>query len=271
MQTRLKDSEKHATKAEDALIEAEKAAGALEPKQMEEHLDDAKRFLAEEDAKLYPEYELLQQRLIDGSRRLPAVQKQREERDLAEKGRALRDSTEGTLAEYRRLVANLDANDVTVETAELTKKAEVAVREALADGAALDKVDPGWTQYSAGVRALLEKQAAVIALAQARALFRAGPGVQKAEAAAWLSRAKATRATAEKLQFHQEALTALASCQRSGEQAIKSSAGLARARVLVDQAETTPEATVAWCQKQQKPVSAQIAKLKPLVKAPKKK
>src|SRR5262249_13736355 len=82
MSARISHSERLANHADELVSKAESAMEALEPKDAEDLLRDAKKVMAEADAQLYPEYEMLAGRLKDDEAKLPQARKARERRDL---------------------------------------------------------------------------------------------------------------------------------------------------------------------------------------------
>src|SRR5262245_14468208 len=82
MRAKMNRSEKLANEADELLAKAETAMAALEAAEAEGYISDAKKVMADSDAQLYPEYEMLVGRVKEDEARLPEVRKARERRDL---------------------------------------------------------------------------------------------------------------------------------------------------------------------------------------------
>lgn len=118
MQARLRDAERLADKASEALDKAEQAANALEPKDMERALSDAKDSLTAKDSELYPEAQMNMDRYKELAAKVPAVQAAREKRDLEVRLNKARDKI------VPRIQAMLEAQDALVENAPAKARCE---------------------------------------------------------------------------------------------------------------------------------------------------
>ena len=133
MDARLRDAEKLADRASNHLDRAEKAAAALEPRDMESALDDAKRTLAEKDIELYPEAQMHLDRYQELAGRLPQVKAAREKRDLDLRLNAARDKI------VPRVQAMMDAQEALVPTAPTRALVDTAENKAKAVKEAVDE------------------------------------------------------------------------------------------------------------------------------------
>src|SRR5438046_2151728 len=79
---RLANSERRGGAAEGELDDAEKAMRDLDSDEAQKHLVKAKGILAEPDMDLYPERDMLRDRLVADSEQLPGIKTAREKHDL---------------------------------------------------------------------------------------------------------------------------------------------------------------------------------------------
>jgi hypothetical protein len=214
MQARLKDAERLADKASASLDKAEKAGRELEPKDMENALEDAKEYLTAKDSELYPEMQMNMDRYKELAAQVPAVKTAREKRDLDVRLNKARDRI------VPRVQAMLAAQDALEPTAPTKSKCEdleeraKALKDAVNDDLDLFVKD---ADFAAWARSQLKKVDAAQEVAKSgrRGLaFLDGPVSQWKEALAQYKDFRAKKDPEDREKLLGEARAKYAACSK---------------------------------------------------------
>lgn len=215
MDARLRDAERYADKASGYLDQAEKAMAALEPKDMEEALSDAKRVLAEKDIELYPEAQMHFDRYQELAGKLPAVKAEREKRDLEIRLNKARDKI------VPRVQALVEAQEAVVPSAPTRGQVEAveskgkSLKEALDDELDLFVKDADFAAWAKSQRNKADKALEGAARAKKGVAFLEGPVTTWKEALALQKDAKEKKDVVEKEAALREARTRLTTCEKN--------------------------------------------------------
>lgn len=283
MQARLRDAEKLADKASEALDRAEKAGNDLEPKDMERALEDAKEYLTAKDSELYPEAQMNMDRYQEIAAKVPAVKAAREKRDLDLRLNKARDRI------VPRVQAMLESQDALVPTAPTKSKCEdleersKALKDAVNDDLELFVKD---ADFAAWAKSQLKKAEVGIDAAKSarRGLaFLDGPVDAWKEALAKYKDARKVKDPEDKEKQLGEVRAKYASCMKDGRAFENDKATKELAFAMPEGKPQTPTMLVATCEKalksgekewkavQTAAAKAKAAKNKPAPKPKKKK
>lgn len=215
MDARLRDAEKLADRASNSLDQAEKAAAALEPKEMESALSDARRLLAEKDIELYPEAQMHLDRYRELDSRRPQVKAAREKRDLDLRLNAARDKI------VPRVQALMDAQEAVVATAPTRALVDAveakarAVKEAVDDELDLFVKDTDFAAWAKSQRNKVDKALESAGHARKGVAFLEGPATAWKEGLALRKDAKDKKDLADKEAALRESRTKLSACDQT--------------------------------------------------------
>jgi hypothetical protein len=215
MDARLRDAEKLADRASNHLDRAEKAAAALEPKDMESALDDAKRTLAEKDIELYPEAQMHLDRYQELAGRLPQVKAAREKRDLDLRLNAARDKI------VPRVQAMMDAQEALLPTAptralvDAAENKAKAVKEAVDENLDLFVKDGDFAAWAKSQRNKVDKALESVTRARKGVAFLEGPVAAWKDGLELQKDAKDKKALSDKESALRESRTKLSACDRT--------------------------------------------------------
>jgi len=261
MEARLRDAERTADRASNHLDRAEKAAVQLEPKDMENALDDAKRELAEKDIELYPEAQMHFDRYKELAARLPQVKAEREKRDLELRLNKARDKI------VPRVQAMLEAQEALTPAAptralvEALESKAKAVKEAVDDELDLFVKDADFAAWAKSQRNKVDKALEAAARAKKGVQFLEGPVVAWKESQTLLAEAKAKKELSDKESALREARTRLSACGRDARPFDEDKVTGAIAFVMPSGKPQTPEQLAASCQQDLKDTEAQWKKV----------
>ncbi|MBK7862371.1 MAG: hypothetical protein IPJ65_27935 [Archangiaceae bacterium] len=268
MSARREHSQRLADEADEELSKAEKAMGELKPQDAEDALAAAKKRLAEPDAQLYPEYEMLLGREKEDEARLPDVKRVRELKDLQAAVGKRREKIEEQAAALKKALKALEVPNVESGQIDDAQAAAKDLAEALADGAELEPKDKAYAEYARGRRAEAEKAREPISLARARADFMSGPAVLREKAAEKFKEGKGEKASADKKARFAEAKKLYEQCQETCRKALTASPGMSRLAIIASGKKTTPEALDTACSAEWQEVDKADKKVKPDKVAP---
>jgi len=268
MQARMKDAERYADKAAAELDEAEKAATALEPKQMEAALEDAKDWLDEKDIELYPEAQMHLDRYKELQARVPQVKVEREKRDLELRLNKARDRI------VPRVQAMLEAQEALVPNAPTKQQCEVvedkakALKEAVDDDQDLFTKDADFAMWAKSQRNKVDRALEAVARSRKALAFLEGPAKAYAEALASQKSAKDKKEPGDQEKLLTDAKTKLGSCSQDAKtfDADKATTSIG---FTIDGKAQTPAQLVTLCDKVLKGVELDLKKVSAAAKAAK--
>ena len=261
MEARLRDAERTADRASGHLDRAEKFAIQLEPKDMENALDDAKRDLAEKDIELYPEAQMHFDRYKELAARLPQVKAEREKRDLELRLNKARDKI------VPRVQAMLEAQEALppasptralVETLESRAK---AVKEAVDDELDLFVKDADFAAWAKSQRNKVDKALEAATRAKKGVQFLEGPVVAWKDGLTFVADAKTKKDLSDKETALREARTKLSACGRDVRPYDEDKVTGAVAFVMPSGKPQTPAQLATTCQQGLKDTEAQWKKV----------
>jgi hypothetical protein len=261
MDARLRDAEKLADRASNHLDRAEKAATALEPKDMESALDDAKRTLAEKDIELYPEAQMHLDRYQELAGRLPQVKAAREKRDLDLRLNAARDKI------VPRVQAMMDAQEALVPTAptralvDAAENKAKAVKEAVDENLDLFVKDADFAAWAKSQRNKVDKALEGVARARRGVAFLEGPVVAWKEGLALQKDAKDKKDLSDKESALRESRTKISACDRTARPFDEDKVTNSVAFVMPSGKPQTPGQLSVTCQKDLKDVETEWKKV----------
>lgn len=249
MQARLRDAEKLADRASEALDKAEKAANELEPKDMERALEDAKEYLTAKDSELYPEAQMNMDRYKELAAKVPAVKAGREKKDLDARLNKARDRI---VPRVQALLESQDALDPAAPTKskceDLEERAK-ALKDAVNDDLDLFVKD---ADFAAWAKSQLKKSDLGLDAAKngRRGLaFLEGPVSAWKEALAQQKDARKVKDAQDKEKQLGEARAKFAACMKDGKAFENDKATKELAFVMPEGKPQTPTMLVATCEK----------------------
>ena len=261
MEARLRDAERTADRASVHLDRAEKFAIQLEPKDMENALDDAKRQLGEKDIELYPEAQMHFDRYKELAARLPQVKAEREKRDLELRLNKARDKI------VPRVQALLEAQEALSPTAPtralvdtLESKAK-AVKDAVDDELDLFVKDADFAAWAKSQRNKVDKALEAAGKAKKGVAFLEGPVTAWKEGLALVADSKAKKDLSDKETALREARTRLSACDRPAKPFDDDKVTGAVAFVMPSGKPLTPAQLSITCQADLKDAEAQWKKV----------
>lgn len=247
MQQRMNTSERIGSEVDDTLSRAERDLQALEPEKAQDALAEARSRLAEPDAQLFPEYEMLNDRLKADEAKVSEARALREKRRIEKLVTERKAAVATRVQAYRQAFDRLVAKDVTAEDLATFDAAAKALSAALAEDE-LVKQSEAWAAEVRDQKELIERGELRTNTARARVAFSAGPGAASVEARRLLSEAQASKVPDEKLGKQREAVARLDACAK-GQQLIEKHQVLTVNAVWVGGAEVSAEKVVKACEK----------------------
>lgn len=260
MRQRMSTSEKLANEADELLSKAEKAMADAEPKVAEDLIKDAKKVVADPDAQLYPEYEMLTGRLKDDEARLPEVRKLREKKDLEAAVAKQREKVEEQVARVTKARKALEDPNVDKGPIDELDDAAKDLAGVLKDGTELEPKDKAYAEYAKKQRELAEKAKEPIALARARLEFMKGPAALRDQAAQKLKDAKAAKGE-DKRAALTEAKALYDQCQDASRKLLMANPAMSRLPITAAGKKTTPEELDTACSKEWQEADKALKKL----------
>lgn len=255
--------ERIASEADTKLQSAEKQLRALEPEKADEELRGARALLAEPEATLSPEAEMIRGRLDELTALLPAIREQRRQRDLDDAVRERRSKIGPILQAMKDAVEPLAGKTLNDERLKAAKDATEDLDDELDDDMkALETGDPDFSSYLKRARAESSKAKDEMALAEAKLGFIAGPIATRDGANEKLKAAKTEKDPAAKVGLFNAATAQFASCVKSATADAQKPA-LAKSVIYVNGAPLLPDAVAAGCER------SKVAALKQLEAAKK--
>ena len=260
MDARLRDAEKLADRASNHLDRAEKAGAALEPKDMESALADAKRTLAEKDIELYPEAQMHLDRYQELANKLPQVKAAREKRDLDLRLNAARDKI------VPRVQALTEAQEAVVATAptralvDAVEAKAKAVKEAVDDELDLFVKDADFAAWAKSQRNKVDKAVENVARARKGVAFLEGPAAAWKDGLALQKDAKDKKSLADKEAALRESRTKLTACEQASKPFDDDKVTSSIAFVMPAGKPQTPGQLAVTCQKALKDVEVEWKK-----------
>jgi hypothetical protein len=269
MDARLRDAEKLADRASAALDKAEKAAIQLEPKDMENALDDAKRYLGEKDSELYPEAQMNLDRYKELAAKLPQVKAEREKRDLERRLNTARDKI------VPRVQALLEAQEALLPTAPTSALVDAveskakAVKEAVDDELDLFVKDADFAAWAKSQRNKVDKALEAVARSKKGVSFLEGPVTAWKEGLALRADSRAKKDLSDKESALRDARTKLSACDRTAKPFDEDKITSSIAFVMPSGKPQTPAQLAVTCQKDLKDTEAEWKKVLTAVDAEK--
>src|SRR5262249_20131554 len=150
LQTRLKNAERQATRAETILDEAEADMANLEPDSAAAKLARAKAALSDPDVAYYPERESLAKRIAADEAKLPQVRGDREKREIEKIVGQREREIDAANADLRTATDELEARGVSGSTVGALKKAILQLKGNLEEGRGLEAKDSEYSRYVQG-------------------------------------------------------------------------------------------------------------------------
>ena len=215
MEARLRDAERIADRASSDLDRAEKFAIRLEPQDMENALDDAKRALSEKDVELYPEAQMHFDRYKELATRLPQVKAEREKRDLELRLNKARDKIVPRVQALLEAQEGLNPNAPTRAQVEAVESKAKAVKDAVDDELDLFVKDADFAAWAKSQRNKVDKANESAAKAKKGVAFLEGPATSWKEGVALVADAKTKKDLSDKESALREARARLSACDRA--------------------------------------------------------
>ncbi len=248
MQQRLNTSERLASDVDDSLFKAERELQALEPEKAQEAIAEAREKLAEPDAQLHPEYEMLADRLKADEAKVPEARALREKRAIEQKVAERKANVASKVQSYRQAFDRLVAKDLGKDDLARFDAAAKELSDALADDELVKKSE-AWAAEVRDQKELIERGEMRTPAARARVSFAEGPGAASVDAQRLLGEVQAAPTPEAKLVKQKEAVAKLQACAE-GKQLIEKSQVLTINTVWVGGAEASPEKLVKGCEKE---------------------
>jgi hypothetical protein len=247
MQQRMNTSERIGSEVDDLLARAERELQALEPEKAQDALADARSRLAEPDAQLFPEYEMLNDRLKADEAKVSEARALREKRRIEKLVAERKAAVAARVQAYRQAFDRLVAKDVTAEDLATFDAAAKELSAALAEDE-LVKQSEAWAAEVRDQKELIERGEMRTNTARARVAFSTGPGAASVDAKRLLGEASASKLPDEKLGKQRDAVARLNACAQ-GQQLIEKHQVLTVNAVWVGGAEVSAEKVVKACEK----------------------
>lgn len=215
MEARLRDAERIADRASGDLDRAEKFAIQLEPRDMENALDDAKRELAKKDVELYPEAQMHFDRYKELAARLPQVKAEREKCDLELRLNKARDKIVPRVQAMLEAQEALNPSAPTRALVEAVESRAKAVKDAVDDELDLFVKDADFAAWAKSQRNKVDKANESAAKAKKGVAFLEGPATSWKEGVALVADAKTKKDLSDKESALREARAKLSACDRA--------------------------------------------------------
>ena len=257
---RLNSSERLASEADDLLGRAERALEALEPDRARSYLDDARQVLLKSDSNLYPEYEMLKDRLKADDARLPVVASTRAKRDTDREVAERREAIARAEVRYQQALDRLAAKDLRHSDLEAFDRAEKDLREELKP-AELEKRSETWAAVLKAHREFVERSASRAAAARERVAFLEGPAAASLAARKLLPEVRQAKSLEDKVALEQQVVAKLDECAK-GKKFLERSQALAASTVWLGGEELAPKAVVRACAKNLAAAKKTLVKLR---------
>jgi hypothetical protein len=261
MDARLRDAERLADRASNHLDRAEKAAAALEPKDMESALADAKSLLAEKDIELYPEAQMHLDRYQELAGRLPQVKAAREKRDLDLRLNAARDKI------VPRVQAMLEAQEALLPSAptralvDAAENKAKAVKEAVDEELDLFVKDADFAAWAKSQRNKVDKALESVSRARKGVAFLEGPVTAWKDGLALQKDARDKKELSDKEAALRESRTRLSACDRTAKPFDEDKITASLSFAMPSGKPQTPEQLSVTCQKDLKDVETEWKKV----------
>lgn len=261
MDARLRDAERMADKASNHLDRAEKAAIQLEPKDMENALDDARSELGQKDIELYPEAQMHFDRYKELAARLPQVKAEREKRDLERRLNSARDKIVPRVQALMEAQEAVPANAPTRALVEAVESKAKAVKDAVDDELELFVKDADFAAWAKSQRNKVDKALEGAARGKKGVAFLEGPVVSWKEGLALETDAKGKKDLGDKETALREARTRLSACDRTAKPFDEDRLTGGTAFVMPQGKPQTPAQLATACQNDLKRVEASWKKV----------
>jgi hypothetical protein len=261
MQARMRASEKLANDADEALSRAEKAIADSDPKALETAAGQARKFLADPDAQLYPEYEMLQSRYKEDWGKINDVKKAREKKDLEAAIAQRHDKLEELSARVKKAVKALDTPTLDKAAVDELAAAQGELTDALKDTGDLEAKDKAFADYVKKQRDLAERSKEPLTTARARLDYVAGPVALRDQAAAKFKDGKAAKKNDDKIALLTEARALYDQCEDASRKLLMAAPAMSRLPITAAGQKTTPEGLDTACSKEWQDVDKALSKL----------
>ncbi len=258
----MSKSERLANDADELLAKAEKAMADADPKAADALVADAKRVMAEPDAQLYPEYEMLVSRLKDDEAKVPEVRRAREHLDLQAEVTKRRTKVDEQGARLKKALTAASASTVDKAAVDELAAAGADLLDALKDGAELEAKDKAYADDVKKQRDGYAQTTAPLTLARARLEYMQGPAALREQAAAKAKAAKAAKTPEEKRTGLTDARALYDQCEDASRKLLSANPAMSRQPITASGAKTTPEALDTACSKEWQDVDKQLKMLK---------
>lgn len=265
---RREHGQKLADSADEELSKAERAMNDLDAAEADQAIAAAKKLLADPDAQLYPEYEMLTGRAKEDEAKLPDVKKARELKDVQVAIGQRKEKIEDRLLALKKTLKALDGAALEKGTIDEATQAAGEVLDAIKEGADLERKDAAYAEWAKGRREAHEKAKEPITLAKARLDFMEGPAALRDKAAQKLKDGKAEKDPAKKRAGFTEAKKIYEQCQDACRKALTQTPAISRLPIMASGKKTTPEALDTACSAEWQDVDKAEKKLKPEKAAP---
>lgn len=272
MQTRLRDSESNAGKADDALGRAEKALAALDADTAQSELERAQKLLSNPDAPLYPEYELMKSRLDEGLAQVPRARTERERKRISDAVTRAKNKASAASDKAHARIDVVLSSKVTEDAIKQGRQALDDLRDALADGKDLELKSPEYQAWAKEQRTWASGVEPQFKVAAAKVEFMAGPLVAANEGNEKLRAAKKAKDVEERRALYTAARDRLKECSDKGKALVAKSPAMAPEAVSSDGGLASIEGVLSDCStgvKAADKVLKALPKPKPPPKAPK--
>jgi hypothetical protein len=262
LSARMGKSERLANEADELLAKAEKAMGDADPKAADAFVAEAKKVMAEPEAQLYPEYEMLVSRLKEDETKLPEVKHAREHLDLEAEVAKRRAKVDEQGARLKKAVAAVAAPAVDKAAIDELASAGSDLLDALKDGTELEAKDKAYADDVKKQRDAYSAANAPLTLAKARLEYMQGPAAQREQAVAKAKVARAAKAVEDKRAGLTDARALYDQCEDASRILLRANPAMSRQPIMASGMKTTPEALDTACSKEWQDVDKQLKKLK---------
>jgi hypothetical protein len=266
---RREHSQRLADKADESLSRADQAMTELEPDEAAKSLASTQETLSNPDASLYPEYEMLRDKLKEQQARLPAVRRAREQRDLQRAVAEQRKRVEERLQAFQKRMSALNTLEHDIDAVDDALKAASEMLDVIKDGVDLEPKDKGYLEYVRATKKAVEDARPSLTQARALAEFIQGPVKFREKAMEAFKAGKAQKDPEDRRAAFQEALGLYEKCQAASRSLLTRSPAVSRKPIAALGKKTTPEAFDTACSSEARQVNEALKKLKAQV--PKKK
>ncbi len=258
MQVRLKDAERQAQRAEARLDEAQRAADALEPEQLQKALDAAKRELNDRDFSLAPGAHEYLDRYNELVGRVPTVKQDREHRDLVVRIEAVKAQLAPKVLAVSDAQTALPMNAPTTAAITTIELKVGELNDAIAPQQQLLLSTPESSQWTRAQQDLGAKALEAAARGKKGVTFLDGPVASWRDALALQAAAKDKPTPAEKEQALLSAKEKLTACTVAAKAFNDDKSLSAVAFVMPEGKAQTPAQLGAACTRALKPVEADL-------------